>query len=60
MPVPKRKTGKTKRNMRRSHHAMTAPGLTGCQNCGERVPTHRVCPKCGYYGSRTILNTEED
>ena len=46
--------------MRRSHHAMTPPSMTECQNCGERVPTHRVCPKCGYYKVRTVLNTEED
>lgn len=60
MPVPKRRTGKTKRNMRRSHHAMTPPAMTECQNCGERVVMHRVCPKCGYYKVRTVLNTEED
>lgn len=46
--------------MRRSHHAMTPPAMTECQNCGERVVMHRVCPKCGYYKSRTVLNTEED
>ena len=60
MPVPKRKTGKTKRNMRRSHHAMTAPMLTECQNCGDRIIPHRVCPKCGYYGNRVVVNTDED
>lgn len=60
MPVPKRKTGKTKRNMRRSHHAMRPPGLTECQNCGESIRPHRVCPMCGFYKSRTVINTEED
>jgi len=60
VPVPKRKTGKTKRNMRRSHHAMSPPNLTECQNCGERIPQHRVCPKCGYYNVRTVMEVEED
>lgn len=60
MPVPKRRTGKTKRNMRRSHHALKTPTLTECQNCGEKVVPHRVCLKCGYYGARTVINAEED
>ena len=60
MPVPKRKTGKTKRNMRRSHHARSAPTLTECQNCGEITVPHRVCLKCGYYNTRTVLNVDED
>lgn len=60
MPVPKRKTGKTKRNMRRSHHALRAPMLTECTNCGEKVPQHRVCGKCGYYGDRAVVNTDDD
>ncbi len=60
MPVPKRKTGKTKRNMRRSHHAMSPPTLTECQNCGEKTVPHRVCRRCGYYNTRTVLNVEED
>ena len=46
--------------MRRSHHAMTAPMLTECQNCGDRIIPHRVCPKCGYYGDRVVVNTDDD
>lgn len=60
MPVPKRKTGKAKRNMRRSHHALKAPGLTGCASCGERILPHRVCPKCGHYKDRLIVNMGND
>ena len=46
--------------MRRSHHALTPVNLTECQSCGERVMQHRVCPKCGYYNTRTVVNVEED
>lgn len=55
MPVPKRRTGKAKKNMRRSHHALSAPALTECQSCGERIPQHRVCPKCGHYKDRLAV-----
>ncbi len=60
MPVPKRRTGQAKKRMRRSHHALTPVNLTECQSCGERVMQHRVCPKCGYYNTRTVVNVEED
>jgi large subunit ribosomal protein L32 len=45
--------------MRRSHHAMSGPTLTECQNCGEKTVPHRVCRKCGYYNTRIVLNVEE-
>lgn len=64
MPVPKRRTGKTRKNTRRSHHAMTPVNLTECQNCGEKIVQHRVCPVCGYYHtkkwSRAAINTDKD
>ncbi|MDQ1257246.1 MAG: large subunit ribosomal protein [Candidatus Hydrogenedentes bacterium] len=60
MPVPKRRTGKTKRNMRRSHHAMTPPQTTECASCGEPVQTHHVCPKCGHYKDRLVMNVENE
>lgn len=59
MPVPKRKTGKTKRNMRRSHHALSRPGLSECPSCGERIRPHNVCPKCGHYKDRLVFAVEE-
>ncbi len=60
MPVPKRKTGKTKRNMRRSHHAMKSPNLTECQSCGDRIVQHRVCPNCGYYNTRIVESVDDE
>lgn len=60
MPVPKRKTGKTKRNMRRSHHALTPVNLVACGSCGEKIQSHRVCPKCGHYKDRLVINLDND
>lgn len=45
--------------MRRSHHALKAPNLTECENCGERIMPHRVCPKCGYYNKRAAVSIDE-
>lgn len=60
MPVPKRKTGKTRRNTRRAHDSLGRPTLTECVSCGERIPPHRVCPKCGHYKDRLVVNVESE
>jgi len=39
---------------------MKAPALTECQSCGDRIVPHRVCPKCGYYNTRTVLDVDDD
>jgi len=60
VPVPKRRTGKTRKNTRRSHHALNAPSLIECPSCGERVPPHRVCAKCGHYKDRLVVSEESE
>lgn len=55
MQAPKRKTSKSKRNMRRSHHALVAGALHACPNCGESVKSHSVCTACGQYRGKQIL-----
>ncbi|HEY1267731.1 MAG TPA: 50S ribosomal protein L32 [Candidatus Binatia bacterium] len=59
MPVPKRRTSKTKKNKRRSHDALTPPQFTSCPKCGEAVFPHRACAACGYYRGRQALPVEE-
>ncbi|MCX7352551.1 MAG: 50S ribosomal protein L32, partial [Proteobacteria bacterium] len=34
MAVPKKKTSQSRRNMRRSHHALTPVNVQECPNCG--------------------------
>ena len=59
MPVPKRKKSKSKRDMRRTHQKTEAPDLSACPECGEAKLPHRVCPNCGHYKGRTVIETEE-
>ena len=54
MAVPKRRTSKARRDKRRSHHKLTAPGLVQCPNCGEYIKPHRVCTECGHYKGREV------
>ena len=60
MAVPKAKTTKSRRNMRRSHHALVAPARSNCPQCGEAKHPHRVCPNCGTYRGREVVRTDED
>ncbi|MFC6616376.1 50S ribosomal protein L32 [Deinococcus radiophilus] len=55
-PVPKKKTSKSKRDMRRSHHALSAPALSECPQCSSKKLSHHVCPSCGYYNGRQVLS----
>jgi large subunit ribosomal protein L32 len=59
MAVPKRKTSKSRKNMRRAHDTVTLPGITTCPQCHEPVLPHHVCRECGNYKGRTVLKIEE-
>ena len=58
MAVPKRKTSPSKRNMRRSHHALATPSHNECPNCGEQRRPHHVCGSCGHYGDREVVKAK--
>lgn len=56
MAVPKRRTTRSKRDMRRANHdKVTAPNIVPCTNCGEPSVPHRVCPSCGHYKGAQVV-----
>jgi large subunit ribosomal protein L32 len=57
MAVPKKKVSKSRRNMRRSHHALPRAAYVECANCGEQKRPHHVCTSCGYYDGREVTGT---
>lgn len=60
MAVPKRRQSNSRTNRRRAHDAKTPKQLTVCPKCSSSVPTHVVCPKCGYYMGRVVVETSEE
>lgn len=48
MALPKKRTSRSKRGMRRSHDCIVPPNVVYCQ-CGEATLPHRICPSCGIY-----------
>jgi large subunit ribosomal protein L32 len=55
MAVPKKKTSKSRRDMRRAHHAPKATSVAECPNCGEMKRPHHVCGSCGHYDGREVV-----
>ncbi|MDR1234425.1 MAG: 50S ribosomal protein L32 [Holosporales bacterium] len=57
MAVPKKKTSKSKKGMRRSHDFDTPVNFATCDNCGKAVMQHNVCKFCNTYNGRNIKTT---
>lgn len=61
MAVPKKRKSPSRRNMRRAHHdKRSAPNLSACPECEELNLGHTVCPACGYYKGRQVLQIAQD
>lgn len=59
MAVPKRKTTKSKRNMRRAHDALSVENWVEDANSGEPVRRHHVDLKSGTYRGRQVLEARD-
>lgn len=47
---------KSKRNRRRSHHALRPAHHAACSHCGSPTPAHTLCLNCGYYKGRQVID----
>jgi large subunit ribosomal protein L32 len=55
MAVPKKRTSKSRRGMRRAHDAISfTADVEVCDNCSALKLRHRVCEDCGYYKGKQI------
>lgn len=59
MAVPKRKHSNARTGSRRAHDFKKPLKLQYCPQCSTAVPSHMICPNCGHYHGRTIVETEE-
>ena len=56
MAVPKRKTSKSRRNERRSHHKIANVNVIEDKKSGEYRLSHHVDLKSGFYNGKKILD----
>ena len=56
MAVPKRKTSKSKKNMRRSHDSIQPINIIEDKESGEPRLSHRIDLSTGMYKGRLVIN----
>ena len=59
MPNPKRRHSKARTARRRAHDALPMPASSRCPQCQESRLPHRVCPHCGYYKGREVIEPKK-
>jgi large subunit ribosomal protein L32 len=57
--LPFCKTSKSKKGMRRAHHAVIGVQVTRCPKCGQSRQPHRLCANCGYVNKSLSLVVSE-
>ncbi len=59
MPNPTHRHTRSRRDKRRANWKLEAPNIVLCLECQEPKLSHRVCPHCGSYRGRKILEIVE-
>jgi len=59
MAVPKRKTSKSRRDMRRSHHRIKSVNIIEDKKSGEFRLPHHVDLKTGFYKGRQVFDPKK-
>ncbi len=59
MAVPKRKTSKSKRDLRRGHHSLTAANWVEDSHSGEAKRRHHIDLKTGMYKGRQVIEDRD-
>lgn len=55
MAVPKKRTSRRRRDMRRAHdHLQANAAVDACSECGEPRLRHHACDACGSYRGRQV------
>jgi len=53
--LPKKRHTNRRQGNRRAHHKIKIPSLTTCQQCRQPRLAHHVCPNCGTYRGRQVI-----
>ncbi|MBN1690157.1 MAG: 50S ribosomal protein L32 [Dehalococcoidia bacterium] len=54
-PLPKKKYPKARQGKRRSHLAKSPAAIIECSRCHSPKLPHQVCPSCGTYDGREVI-----
>jgi len=56
MAVPKQKSSKGRTRRRRANKNLSVKNLVKCSHCGKPTLPHQVCPNCGFYKNREVVD----
>ncbi|HEX2171232.1 MAG TPA: 50S ribosomal protein L32 [Dehalococcoidia bacterium] len=57
--LPTRKISKRRAGFRKQHQKIKLPQLMTCPQCRNPKETHRVCPTCGTYNGRQVIQPRQ-
>jgi large subunit ribosomal protein L32 len=55
MPNPKRRHSRERGRLRRTFYKLKLNNLGKCPQCGKPKQLHKVCPFCGYYKGKQVV-----
>ena len=55
MALPKRRHSATRGRKRRTHWKVKASGLSPCPQCKQPKIASHVCPSCGFYKGKQVI-----
>ena len=59
MPNPTHRHTRSRRDKRRANWKIEAPNVGLCPDCHEPKLPHRICPHCGTYNGKSIIEIVE-
>jgi large subunit ribosomal protein L32 len=59
MANPTSRHSRSRRDKRRANWKIIAPNVVECAECKEPTLSHRVCPSCGNYRGKKIIEVVE-
>ncbi|HEX7586671.1 MAG TPA: 50S ribosomal protein L32 [Patescibacteria group bacterium] len=57
MSVQKQRHTRARRDRARVQYAIIPKNLVKCAQCAASIRAHSVCPKCGYYKGKEVIDT---
>lgn len=60
MPNPKRRHSRSRRDKRRANERIEELNLSVCPQCKMPKKPHRICPHCGYYKGKQVVQVKKE
>jgi large subunit ribosomal protein L32 len=58
--LPQFKTSRSRKRLRRSHHALKPTNVAFCPKCSQPKLSHTACDNCGYVNAKVAIPVAEE